>query len=58
MNDDDDVVDDDDDQVADQFHDLAPYASTDILRNQIPPLYQVSHSYDFFPTFLFPFLFH
>ena len=33
-----------DDQVADQFHDLAPYASTDILRNQIPPLYQVSHS--------------
>ena len=25
-----------------QFHDLAPYASTDILRNQIPSLYQVS----------------
>ena len=24
-----------------QFHDLAPYASTDILRNQIPSLYQV-----------------
>ena len=26
---------------ASQFHDLAPYASTDILRNKIPTLYQV-----------------
>ena len=26
-----------------QFHDLAPYASTDILRNQIPSLYQVEN---------------
>ena len=27
-----------------EFHDLAPYASTDILRNQLGQLYQVSYS--------------